>query len=130
MKINRQSKREAKQLFHLCLVKGLLDETRARQVVQRVAAAGRRNCQAILAQFLRLVKLDRTQHTANIESAVPLDPDLQASTQADLERRYGPGITISYAYRPALIGGMRIQIGSDVYDGSVLAGLTTLEKSF
>jgi F0F1-type ATP synthase delta subunit len=29
-----------------------------------------------------------------------------------------------------LIGGMRIQVGSDVYDGSVLARLAALEKSF
>jgi hypothetical protein len=40
MKITRQEKREAKQLYRLCLVKGLLDENRVRQVVQRVLATG------------------------------------------------------------------------------------------
>jgi F0F1-type ATP synthase delta subunit len=29
-----------------------------------------------------------------------------------------------------LIGGVRIQVGSDVYDGSILAGLVALENSF
>jgi F0F1-type ATP synthase delta subunit len=29
-----------------------------------------------------------------------------------------------------LIGGMRIQVGCDVYDGSVRAALDALEKSF
>jgi F0F1-type ATP synthase delta subunit len=29
-----------------------------------------------------------------------------------------------------LIGGMRIQVGSDVYDGSVLARLAAFEKRF
>ena len=33
-----------------------------------------------------------------------------------------PGHDTSFAHRPALIGGMRIQVGSDVYDGSVRAG--------
>jgi F-type H+-transporting ATPase subunit delta len=61
---------------------------------------------------------------------MPLPPDLQASTQVRLTRLYGPGITTSFAHRPALIGGMRVQVGSDVYDGSVLAGLAALEKSF
>ena len=40
MKITRQAKREAKQLYRLCLVKGLLDEHRVRQVVERILATG------------------------------------------------------------------------------------------
>ena len=34
MKITKKAKREAKQLYRFCLVNGLLDENRARQVVQ------------------------------------------------------------------------------------------------
>ena len=58
MKINKQAKREAKQLFRFCLVNGLLDENRVRNVVQHVVAAGRRDCPAILSHFRRLVRLD------------------------------------------------------------------------
>jgi F-type H+-transporting ATPase subunit delta len=130
MKINRRAKREAKQLVRLCLVNGLLDENRVRHVVQRVAAAGQRDCPAILSHFRRLVKLDLARHTATIESATPLPEDLQAAIEAGLSRRYGPGLTTAFAERPALIGGMRIQVGSDVYDGSVRAGLAALEKRF
>jgi F-type H+-transporting ATPase subunit delta len=43
---------------------------------------------------------------------------------------YGPRLVTTFAESPALIGGMRIRVGSDVYDGSVKAGLTALEKSF
>ena len=56
MKITKQAKREAKQLYRLCLVNGLLDENRVRQVVQRVIATGERDCPSILAHFVRLVK--------------------------------------------------------------------------
>ena len=91
MKISKQAKREAKQLFRLCLVNGLLDENRVRQVVQRVIATGERDCPAILAHFRRLVKLDCAQHTATIESATPLPADLQAIVQAGLTHRYGRG---------------------------------------
>jgi F-type H+-transporting ATPase subunit delta len=129
MKINKQAKREAKQLFRFCLVNGLLDENRVRQVVQLVAAAGQRNCPAILAHFRRLVKLEIAQRTATVESAAPLPADLQAAVEADLARRYGAGLNTIFAHRPELIGGMRIQVGSDVYDGSVLAGLAALEQS-
>jgi F-type H+-transporting ATPase subunit delta len=130
MKISKRAKREAKHLFRLCLVNSVLDENRVRHVAERVVAAGYRDCPAILAHFLRLVKLDRSRHTATIEGATPLPADMLAAIEAGLTRRYGPGLTAAFAHRPALIGGMRIQVGSDVYDGSVRAALTTLEKSF
>lgn len=130
MKIGKRVKREAKHLFRCCLVDGVLDEDRVRRVAQRVAAAGRRDCPAILSHFRRLVKLDLARRTATIESAVPLAADLQASVEAGLSRRYGRGLATAFAHRPALIGGVRIQVGSDVYDGSVRAGLAALENRF
>jgi len=130
MKISKKAKDEARQLYHFCTVNGLLDESRVRQVVQRVIAAKQRDSSAILAHFLHLVRRDCAAHTATIESATPLSADLQAVIQADLTRRYGPGLAMVFSQRPALIGGMRIQVGCDVYDGSVRAGLEALEKSF
>jgi F-type H+-transporting ATPase subunit delta len=130
MKSNKRAKRQAKQLLSLCHVEGRLDEDRTRQVVQRVIATGRRDGPAILAYLLRLVRLDLAQHAANVESASPLAADLQSSIQASLLRRYGPGLNTTFALRPSLIGGMRIQVGSDVYNGTVLARLAAFEKSF
>jgi len=130
VKINKQSKREAKQLLRFCLVNGLLDENRVRNVVRHVVAGGRRDSLPILSHFRRLVRLEIAGRTATVESAAPLPPDLQASIEAGLARRYGPGLSTAFAHRPALIGGMRIQVGSDVYDGSVRAGLAALEQSF
>jgi F-type H+-transporting ATPase subunit delta len=130
MKISKKAKAEARQLYDLCTGAGGLDENRVRQVVQRVLAAKPRDGAAILAHFLRLVRLDYARHTATIESATPLSADVQAIIQDGLTRRYGPGLTLAFSQRPALIGGMRIQVGCDVYDGSVRAGLDALEKRF
>ena len=130
MKITKQAKREAKQLFRYCLVNGLLDENRVRSVVQHLVARGRHDSAVIISHFKRLVKLDLARRTATVESAAPLPPDLQAAIEAGLTRRYGPGLTTAFAQRPELIGGMRIQVGSDVYDSSVRAALAALEKSF
>jgi F-type H+-transporting ATPase subunit delta len=130
MKTTKKEKRDAKQLYRLCLVNGLLDESRVRQVVQSVIAAGERGCQSILAYFLRLVKLDYAEHTANIQSATPLPADLQTVVQSGVMQHYGPGLTTSFVENPELIGGMRIQVGCDVYDGSVRARLEALAKSF
>jgi F-type H+-transporting ATPase subunit delta len=130
MKTTRQIKREAKRLFRLCLVNGLLDEACARQVVQRVIDAKPRGGLALLAHLQRLVKLDSARHRAQVESAMPLSEDLRLSVEAGLARTYGPGISPSFVHNPGLIGGMRIKVGSDVYDGSVRARLAELEKNF
>jgi len=130
VKIPKQARREAKQLFRSCLVDGLLDENRVRQAVKRVIEVKPRGYVAILSQLQRLVKLDFDRRTAKVESAVPLPQDLQAKVQASLARVYGPGLNLSFAQNPALIGGMRIKVGSDVYDGSVQARLAALQESF
>jgi F-type H+-transporting ATPase subunit delta len=130
MKVTKQARRIAKQLFRLCLVNGLLDENRARQVVRQVVAAKPRGYLATLSHFRRLVELDCARHTATVESALALPADFQAGVQTGLARAYGPGLTTSFAANPALIGGMRVRVGSDVYDGSVQARLAALEQSF
>jgi F-type H+-transporting ATPase subunit delta len=130
VKVTKQARREAKELFRSCLVNGLLDDNRARTAVQKTLELKPRGYLAILSHFQRLVKLDLDRRSAKIESAIPLAPDLQANVQASLLRLYGAGLNISFAQNPALIGGLRIKVGSDVYDGSVQARLAALEQSF
>jgi len=130
MKTIKQLESEAKHLYRLCLVDGSLDEDRVRQVVRRVLESKQRGSFAFLSHFRRLVKLDCARHTATVESATPLPADLQTSVSSDLERLYGPKLSISFADTPAMIGGMRIKVGSDVYDNSVKARLAALEHAF
>ena len=130
MKTTKEITRNARQLFRLCLVNDSLDERRVRTVVREVLQSKCRGRHAILSRFLRLVKLDRIRHTADIESATSLPAHLQTSVLNGVVRVYGPGITISFSQNPALIGGMRIRVGTDVYDGSIKARLAALEHRF
>lgn len=130
MKISKQARRDAKQLFRACQADGLLDENRVRKTVQALIAQKPRSYVPILSQLERLVKLDIARRTAKVESAAPLSEPTQASVRANLDRVYGRGLNISFAANPALIGGLRIQVGSDVYDGSVQARLARLQENF
>jgi|SRR6266571_7403724 len=130
MKISKQARRDAKQMFRSCLVNGLLDETRAHQVVREVIDQKPRGYVAILTHFQRLVKLDVARRTARIESAIQLAENLRVGVQTGLARKYGPGLTISFAQNTDLVGGLRVQVGSDVYDGSVRARLAELADRF
>ena len=83
----------------------------------------------ILSQFQRLVKLDLERRSARVESAVAASDALQASVKANLAQRYGQGLNVTFAVNPALIGGLRVKVGSDVFDGSVKARLDALAES-
>jgi F-type H+-transporting ATPase subunit delta len=130
MKISKQARRDAKQLFRNCVNNGLLDENRVRQAVQSVIAQKPRGYAGILSQLQRLVKLDLDRRTARVESATALSPEQKNAVDVDLNRKYGGGLNISYSQNPDLIGGLRIQVGSDVYDGSVQGRLENLREAF
>jgi F-type H+-transporting ATPase subunit delta len=84
----------------------------------------------VLAHLLRLIRLDQTRWSAHIESATPLDGGDARALDDELERRYGDGLTITFDVIPALIGGIRITVGSEVYDTSIRARLAAVEASF
>lgn len=127
MKANRKIERAARHLFRLCLVDGRLDDDRARRTAHRIATSKQRRALSTLSAFQRLVRLDRDRYTARVESAAPLAASLRDAIGADLARVYGPGLHTAFEQNIALIGGMRIRVGSHVYDGSVRARLAALE---
>ena len=127
MTTKRHIARAARRLFRVCLVDGVLDESRVRQVATRLAASGRRGALQVLSGFLRLVRLNLQQRRAMVESAAALPDDLRDSVTDELRRTYGASLEATFAVNPALVGGMRITVGSDVYDGSVRARLARLE---
>jgi len=129
MKISKQARRDSKTLFNTCKVKGVLDENRVRQTVSAVIAQKPRGYVGILSHFQRLVKLDVERRTARVENAVESSPALVESIKAQITKRYGSGLNVQFATNPELIGGIRVQVGSDVFDGSVRARLNELAES-
>jgi F-type H+-transporting ATPase subunit delta len=126
----RRARRLAKKVFRLCLVNGLLDAGRVRGAVRRLTRSRNRDHFGVMKQFVRLVRLDVARHTATVQSAEPLPAELRSRLQAGLARVYGLGLDTSFTDSPALIGGMRIRVGSDVYDGSVRGRLAALAARF
>ena len=130
MKGTKQSRRFAKQLFKSCQVNGQLDANRTQKTVQLLIEQKPRGYFGILQHLHRLVKLDEASRTARVESAVALGQAQQQDIQDSLNRLKGGDVTVEFAENPRLIGGMRVKIGDDVFDGSVKTRLTGLSESF
>jgi len=126
----KQVKRNAKHLFRRCRSNGSLDEELVSQVMRQILASRRRGYLSLANEFERLVRLHQLQHTAEVESAAPLPSELRANVQANLVETYGPRLITSFKENSSLIGGMRIKVGSDVYDGTIKEGLAALERTF
>ena len=130
MKITKQARREAKQLFRSCQVDGQLEANRVRQAVQLLIEQKPRGYFGILQHLHRLVKLDEASRTARVESAVALGQAQEQDVRDGLNRLKGGDVAVEFAENPGLIGGMRVKIGDDVYDGSVKTRLTALSDNF
>ena len=130
MKGNKQSRRGAKQLFKSCQVEGQLAEERVRQAVTLVIEKKPRGYFGILQELQRLVKLDVSSRSARVESSVVLTEAQQQNIRESLGRLKGGEVKVEFAENADIIGGMRVKIGDDVFDGSVKTRLATLSESF
>jgi len=129
MRIAKHARRAARQLFRSCLVGAVPDEGRVRETVQALAQQRPRAYLQILSHFHHLLKLDAQCRTARVESPVPLSPAQRAGVTANLKTLYGAGLSFTFAENPALLGGLRIKVGSDVYDGTIRGRLARLAAS-
>ncbi len=125
----KASVRTARQLFKFCFSEGKLDTSRVQQVARKLIAEKPRDYLNILKQLTRLVRLETDKSRAVIESAADLRPDIRGQVEADLRKKYGDRLTFEFKINPDLLGGMRVKVGSDVWDGSVKARLDRLSTS-
>ena len=130
MKIPKQARRDAKHLFGVTLINGTMNEGRVRQSMELLLAQKPRGYLAVASHFQRLVKLEIERRTALVQSATVLGSELKAGVLAQLSQRYGSGLNVTFGTDATLLGGLRVQVGSDVYDGSVKARLAALKNSF
>ena len=128
MKLSREARRQAKELFDLAMVEDRLDASRLRLIADGIAERKPRDYVQMLKFIARLTKLEAARHHAVIESATPLAEALRAEILSSLAARFGQ-ITSEFRHSPELIGGLRVRIGSDVWDGSIQSRLQSLKNS-
>lgn len=128
MKISKEARRTSRQLFRVCFADGKLDESRARSVVSLVIERKPRGYIGILENFARLLRGEAERQNAVVESATPLGDDMRQQLKSGLARKYGRELALDYQVVPELLGGIRVKVGSDVWDGSVKARLEALKN--
>ncbi|MCB1065859.1 MAG: F0F1 ATP synthase subunit delta [Verrucomicrobiae bacterium] len=126
MKISKDARRTARQLLKATLKDGRVDGDVVRKVVASLKKNESRGFLGVLSAYARLVRIEIQRSHATIESAVALDEATRGPVEADLQKKHGGGLTVEYKVTPELLGGLRIQVGNDVWDGSVKGRLERL----
>ncbi len=130
MKTSKDALRSARQMLRLSLVDGAVDADRVRKIIRKVADGKPRGYLQILGGYLHLLRLELEKRQAMVETAVELQPATRQSVEAELQRKYGGDLTFSFAINPELLGGMRVKVGSDIWDGSVKSRIERLKQAF
>ena len=128
MKISKDIRRLSRNMVHESFVDGALDRGRVIGFVEKIVKHKPRNYIQLLENYQRLLRLESDKRRARIESATALDKAAGEKIVADLQRRYGKGLTTEFSVNPALLGGVRIRVGSDVWDSSVRNRLERLQQ--
>ena len=130
MKSRKEALRLAKKIFAASLKDGQLDESVVRKVVAKLSETRPRGFLEVADAYWRLVRLEVEKNRAVVQSAVVLDEPTKTGLVTDLKKKYGPQITTEFSVDPALLGGVKIRVGSDVWDGSVKNRLERLSEQF
>ncbi len=130
MKVSKDALRTARQLLRATLVEGRIEAGRARQIVAKLGEMKPRGYHGILSAYSNLIRLELAERHAVVESAVELEGGTRDRITSELKGAYGDDLTFDFVVNPDLLGGMRVKVGSDVWDGSVRARLQQLRESF
>jgi F-type H+-transporting ATPase subunit delta len=130
MKINKETRRLSKGLLRSSFTDGQLDDGRIRSIVKSLIEKKPRHYLKVLEAYKRLLRLEVEKRSATIETARKLDLDSGAEIITNLKRKYGSDLETRFVVNPELLGGMRLRVGSDVWDSSVRNRLQRLQQQF
>jgi len=88
-------------------------------VKQAVRGFGGRSFAGALTRLVELCAEERDRSVAYVTVAEPLSEAEEERLGSALAQRYGRQVAVKVTVDPAVLGGARVRIGSDLYDGTV-----------
>ena len=125
----KQIKELARQYFKLSLVDGALSADRVSGVLQYLEKHRPAHTVAVLKAYHRLVAAEVARSRALVEHAGPISDAILVGITAAMTKRYQRPVTGLARRNDALIAGLRIRVGDDVYESSVTGQLAALAST-
>ena len=126
MRADKKTKTLAKQLFKLSIVNGAVSPEQVAGVLGYVEKNVTRNALSLLKLYHRAIATELAKSEAVVEHAGPLGTTTLSLIESAMTRKYSRPVTATARPNPKLLAGLRIRIGSDVYESSVAGQLANL----
>ena len=126
---DRSAQQLARQLFKLSLVDGTVSPERVSGVLEFVEKTRPANPVILLRAYRRLVAAEIGRGQALVEHAGAVSKPMLEQIAAALTKKYSRPVTTVARANPALLGGLRVHIGDDVYESSLANQLSVLAAS-
>lgn len=117
----------------VALIESLLEGKASPEAIQLILQAavsprGRRFGR-VLEGYLDIAAKRREQLTATVTAAFPLQDVQMTRLARALSRIYGRTVQINLVLDPTVVGGIRVQVGDEVVDGTILRRLQEAERA-
>jgi len=129
MAADKKTKLLAKQLFKLSVVDGTVSPERVTGVLGWVEKHSPRHPLSLLKLYYRYVSTELAKSRALVEHCGPVTDATLAAIAAAMTKKYGRSVAATARPEPALLAGLRVRVGCDVYESSVANQLATLSAS-
>lgn len=111
------------------LLDGKAKPVTVRLAEQAVYGFGGRAFGSGLARLVELAAERREADIAYVTAAEPLTEAEESRLSASLAAKYGRQVSLKITVDPAVLGGMSVRVGSDLYDGTVARRLSTVRNA-
>jgi F-type H+-transporting ATPase subunit delta len=111
------------------LLSGKVSPVTLRLATLALSGFGGRGFSASLTRLVELAASRRDRSVAYVTTAVPLTDEDVDRLAARLSEMYGRQVSPKIDVDPRIIGGMRVKVGSDLYDGSVARRLAEVRTA-
>ena len=95
---------------------------------KRAIGAANRTVALTLDSYLRLAAQERSRAIAVVTVARPLTAEQTDRLRAALSKQVGREVSLQVTVDPAVIGGVRVQLGDEVIEGTVAGRLDAAER--
>lgn len=125
----KQTQQLAKQFYKLSFADGALSSDRVAGVLAYIEKHRPAHTTAVLQAYQRLIAAEVARGQAVVEHAGPANQASLDAIASALSKKYGRTVTASSKRNDALLAGLRVRVGDDVYESSVAGQLAALSAA-